>query len=84
MVTVLRVVISELGRERELTAMPGFSLDSSKTRQLYLERQRREPQKWLKCRSAKKDRTGSGVWPHRRGGDTSREGGGNNGMAMEL
>lgn len=42
--TVLRVVISKLGRERELKAMPGLSLDSSKTRKLDLERQRRESQ----------------------------------------
>lgn len=53
--TVLCVVISELGRERELKAMPGFSLDSSETRKLYLERQRRESQQWQlqECKEGK-------------------------------
>ena len=48
------VVISELGEKREVTAMPGFSVDSSKARQQGLDRQRCEAQKWLQ-RTTKED-----------------------------
>lgn len=73
------VVISELGEKREVTATPGFSVDSSKARQQGLDRQRCEAQKWLQ-RTTKEDNRYMTI-PE--GGDAAKEGGGGNSMALE-